>query len=130
MVLVESAKRTFGEDKVYQMCESLVHLYFFRGRSATNGQQWMENVRSLYRQGTCRLVVQSDYDTFLLDGCQRAPAHFVGGLAGMSVEGFLNALQKYDTMFQTEMKERGFHLTIGGSTYVTIAPWQLGQTNF
>lgn len=39
----------------------------------------------------------------------RVRANFVGRLAGMSVEGFLNFLQKYDTMFKTELKERGFH---------------------
>ena len=45
MALFESAKHSLGIDRVQNICESLVQVYFFRGTLATGGKQWMDSLQ-------------------------------------------------------------------------------------
>lgn len=112
-MLLERARMHIGDDQVQAICNALVRAYFFCNNPVAEGQQWVGpphagSALHLLDPAQVNRPEHKDFMTKRHEDC--ALAGSVVALTGMTADVFSQVLKTYGTLFQWEMKQRGFTL--------------------
>lgn len=128
MLLLEVAKATVGAEKVQQICDTLVKLFFFSGPNLFSGLSHDELGQDEHFQEIRVLTGNLPASMSI----HLASCHIWLRVPGLQPEELCILLNEYEALFQAEMEMRGFSLSkdTDGFTYMgrdKIEQWLLAH---